>query len=862
MLRGSLGLDLADCAHCPLAYEGRANSPIFGEAVKEEDVKYIVIGEGPGYHEVRLNKPFIGPTGKLVDRILKTVGSNRSEAYLDNVTLCKPPEGLDDKLKRKAASCCLPRLKSNLVKFAGKPILALGAVSAQTLIDRNFSISEMSGTHNVKDVDGSGPRSIIPAFHPAYILHSGEEKQHTADVLFYSIVYDAAKVVKLSRGEITPFSDDIEIELEDESRANQLVLDIIQEAYSLKRITCDTETNGFKRKIINISGQEEEFEHSALETRFAKINAIGLGTENRSISVPWRLIKEETFDAIKKIFEDEGVEKIFQNILYDQCVLYWHGFNIKGPTFDTLLAHHNAYPGLFHGLQKIASQFLLISPWKSDYRSEKDKDLDEHKHLEYCAKDTLVTARLRTILPKHIPATCKSFDVDMKNAQIAFDMHVKGIPVSRKVNQELRDHFVPILKEKKERILGFMGDEAAKDLFIERIAMEYAKVRRNSKSWTDSDDYWERVELRKEEFREKLAKGKFNFNPDYGGHIGPYLMSKNIPLRKLTKKGKISTDKEVLESYGHLSEVRDIIDYRESSKLYSTFVEPIPCYLDENNRFHTNWHVNKASGRWSCSNPTVQNWTKGDEAAGIPNIRKQVVAPPGRIFVGADFDKFEARIIGLYSQDPFILENLEPGRDLHTEVARMALPGFDDLTGTTRSGARDLAKNVEYGYFYNAQASTLWRTIVREKRFSHVTVGQVDKMIRIFKQKMPEVDKWHNSLIRDVVLHKQITIPLDGRRWLFPFGPTDLNFLFNAVVQFFAATIMNAGTAKLYDALPSNSWFCIQQHDSLVTECDETIATEVAKLVEECLSRDVVLEDGRKMNFIAKAKIGKTWAEV
>jgi len=124
----------AECEACPFAFEGGPRRPVFSEHPK--DPKWILIGEGPGFNEVRLGRPFIGMSGEVVMKLLARVGRPRDEIFVGNATLCMPPQGSPDDHRDRAAMACKTRLMLELAQFPGIPVLTLGAVAARAVIPK------------------------------------------------------------------------------------------------------------------------------------------------------------------------------------------------------------------------------------------------------------------------------------------------------------------------------------------------------------------------------------------------------------------------------------------------------------------------------------------------------------------------------------------------------------------------------------------------------------------------------------------------------------------------------------------------------------------------------------------------------
>lgn len=124
----------ARCEECPFSTGGGPTRPVFSEY--PDDPLWIVIGEGPGFHETKQGRPFIGASGQVVNQILHKIGRPRDQLFVGNATLCQPPQGSPVEERERAAACCKPRLQAELAQFPGKPILTLGAVAARAIIPK------------------------------------------------------------------------------------------------------------------------------------------------------------------------------------------------------------------------------------------------------------------------------------------------------------------------------------------------------------------------------------------------------------------------------------------------------------------------------------------------------------------------------------------------------------------------------------------------------------------------------------------------------------------------------------------------------------------------------------------------------
>lgn len=868
--RGSI--EGADCAECPFAKDGKPNRPVPGEG--PANPAWIAIGEGPGFTEVSMGRPFIGASGQMLNKGLEKIKRARSQIWVDNVTLCRPTgEFLGD--RKKAAECCRPRLRRQLAKLPRVPILALGAVAAQAFIGDDFKITEMAGAYYEVSLDKTNQAKhvIIPTLHPAAILRggSGLGGAHSPDIAFWNLVYDIGKVDAIANGRDIRFREnDIVIEESNTRRATRLIEQIIESAYEYGFIAVDTETY-----------VDDDKRHSALQPLVAKLRALGLATPKFAVSLSWSAVTVRARRLVALAFADPRLTVVMHNQLYDRPVLRRHGMEVVTKSDDTMLMHHSAFPGLSHNLQRVGTQYFAISPWKAEYRAGDDS---RHELLTYNAKDTLVTARLRAPLQIAIKKTNseKTYEIDLKMAEYAERMHEVGIPVSREVNQQLLERFTAACRNAKQIIDGAANNPEIRDRLWEWLAREQAKTRRRPKQeakW-DPDDYTARVNVRLNEIQKKADKGKWAWNLRSSAHLVAYLRARGIPLYLQTATGKTAATKEILEQFVHFPEVAALIDYRENEKMLSTFCWRMfdrfrydgkiikYGFADGNDRIHPRWSVHKITGRWGAEAPVIMNVPKADKKRGRPNLRTQFVPRKGRKFVGFDLAQLEARLIALLSGDKFLLDifrhpptTFGPG-DIHTAFASVIWPNFHSLPVDQKKKLRDAVKRPEYGAFYGGSVETLWKNI--KKDFPEVKIEDIARMVQLMQAATPGVTIWHNELMRDVQKPPyEIRSAIYGRRRCFPLGNADINEVYNHPVQSSGADIMDTCLIRIMPRLAKyrEAYAIMQIHDAAVFECWEDDAEALLQDIIEAGTQEHSYR-GNTVAFPVDAKIGDSWAEV
>lgn len=158
--------DLGDCRRCVLA-DGRTQL-VFGEGHPQAEL--VFVGEGPGFEEDRSGRPFVGPAGQLLSRIIEAMHLSRDQVYICNVVKCRPPENRNPLPEEIGA--CRPFLERQLAAIRPKAICALGAVATRTLLDTDAPISTLRGRfHDYRGI------KVMPTFHPSYLLRNPDQKR-------------------------------------------------------------------------------------------------------------------------------------------------------------------------------------------------------------------------------------------------------------------------------------------------------------------------------------------------------------------------------------------------------------------------------------------------------------------------------------------------------------------------------------------------------------------------------------------------------------------------------------------------------------------------------------------------------------
>lgn len=154
------------CHRCFLS-QTRTNV-VFGEG--NTKAKMIFIGEGPGYNEDKMGRPFVGRAGQLLDKMIEAIGLKREDIYITNIVKCRPPNNRNP--LEEESNTCIEFLRWQVKIIDPNIIVCLGAVAARNIIDKDFRITKERGIWFNR-----GKYSIIATYHPAALLRDQGKKR-------------------------------------------------------------------------------------------------------------------------------------------------------------------------------------------------------------------------------------------------------------------------------------------------------------------------------------------------------------------------------------------------------------------------------------------------------------------------------------------------------------------------------------------------------------------------------------------------------------------------------------------------------------------------------------------------------------
>lgn len=161
----ALSLEASTCTRCALA--ATRTKVVFGSG--HPAARLVLVGEGPGRDEDLCGEPFVGRSGKLLDRLVEEeLGTHRANCYITNVVKCRPPQNRDPRPEEMAA--CRPFLDRQLELIAPAVVVTLGNVATRALLGTADGIRSVRGR-----AYPFGEAMLVPTYHPAAALRSGGE---------------------------------------------------------------------------------------------------------------------------------------------------------------------------------------------------------------------------------------------------------------------------------------------------------------------------------------------------------------------------------------------------------------------------------------------------------------------------------------------------------------------------------------------------------------------------------------------------------------------------------------------------------------------------------------------------------------
>ena len=486
----------------------------------------------------------------------------------------------------------------------------------------------------------------------------------------------------------------------------------------------------------------------------------------------------EIVHEFRFVFGDEKIVKIGQNIKYDLSILKNYGLEIRGPLFDTMIAHYLIQPEMRHNLDDLCEQYLNFKKITTDTLiggkglfQTTMRDAAPEKLRDYACEDADLTLQLKLVIEKDLDktGTRKLFDeVEMPLIFVLADMEIAGVNLN---TSELKIYAGVLSKQIVE---------------IEREIIQMAGE---------------------------------NFNVSSPKQLGVILFEKLKidPNAKMTKTKQYSTAEETLEKLADKHPIiARILEFRGLKKLLSTYVEALPLLINpRTKKLHTNYNqAIAATGRLSSTNPNLQNIPIRDENG--RELRKAFIpSDADHTFLSADYSQIELRIMAAMSKDSQMMEAFRNNQDIHSITAsKIYKIPLDQVT----SDMRRKAKTANFGIIYGISAFGLSARL-------NIPRTEAKQLIDGYFENFPDIKKYMDSSIENARSKGYVETIMGRKRYLNDInssnavvrGVAERNAI-NAPIQGSAADVIKIAMVNIWIAMNEQklrSKMILQVHDEL-----------------------------------------------
>lgn len=532
------------------------------------------------------------------------------------------------------------------------------------------------------------------------------------------------------------------------------------------------------------------------------------------------------FEPIANALRRKDVELIGHNAKFDLEVLQQAGAPIDRPVFDTMIAQFLCDPG---------GRGLGLKQLAFDYFGWQMTEITE-----------LIGRGKSQITMREVPVA-QVAPYAGTDADATFRLHEALLPILQQRNQEelflkIEQPLIPVLIDMETtgvaldvKYLGELGGEIS-----ERMRALELQIY-------------------------QLAGGAFNINSTK--QLSDVLFGKlGLPTQGSWKTagGSYSTNADVLDELRDKHEaVALIIEHRELSKLYGTYVDALPQLINpKTGRIHTNFNqVGAVTGRLSSSNPNLQNIPIKSEMG--RRVRKAFVARKGWQLISADYSQVELRILAHMADDPTLKEAFLRDEDIHAATAAAI---YNIVLKDVTPMQRNFAKRINFGIAYGMGAFALAAN-------TGMTVSEAQDFINKYFERFPKVRQWLDMTKRIAAEQGYVETML-GRRRYFPElrkGGAGSSMdqvkrraereAINHPVQGSAADIMKLAMIDVHRALKAGNYqtrMTLQVHDELVFEAPQTELDAVMPLIEDIMEKAF---PRMSVRLKADVKSGRNWDE-
>lgn len=488
----------------------------------------------------------------------------------------------------------------------------------------------------------------------------------------------------------------------------------------------------------------------------------------------------------RKVVENPKVVKVAQNFKFDNQIFVKYGIYVRGTVIDTMLAKYLLNEEKPHGLKPMVAKYL---PEFADYEKyDKFESIDwDKKPLEplarYGCMDTDFTLRLGLFLEKKL--IDKGFynlyrNLIMPASKVLQDAETNGLPIDLQFNDQLQDKYSKLIQETHDKLRSVRqikryqkySLEQRKRDYIDKLTQEIEELSsdpKKAKSVKNREDKISRILAGEYQTNdEKKLIEPINFNSTKQMVDLLYISPKGFkfPIVEYTKDKKNKPTNNPSTSESTLTKILDqdksgfikvLLDLRGLDKMNSTYIVGLRELVQSDNKVHPTFLIHgTTSGRLSSKNPNGQNIPK---VMVNPDIKKQFIPPPGKLFLTYDYSQAELRILAHLAKEETMLEWFITGKDIHLASAcKKYHEDYGEILKIYEDEQHELyplwkkrrkqAKTINFGIVYEQSAHKLAESLSTPEEKVDDSEGQqfLDEYFTTFPKIKKFMDKQHKFM--------------------------------------------------------------------------------------------------------------------
>ncbi len=531
-------------------------------------------------------------------------------------------------------------------------------------------------------------------------------------------------------------------------------------------------------------------------------------------------ITEQNITKIKDILANEKIKKIHYNLKKDLEVLHNHQLELKGETYDVMLAAYVLDPGKKNDLAKLVLQELgeEIKEDKNQGQLGLDIESETEKTEKNCQRADYIF-KLKTIYEKKIQEISQEqtkennlhtvfCNLEMPLVKVLAEMEINGVYLNTIIFQGIAEKIQVRIKKLEEIIYKLAGRQFNLNSPKQLAGILFEELKLPTKN---------------------IKKGKNNFS------------TASSELQKLKEENKI---------------IAKIEEYREIFKLKTTYLDTLPLLVDKNSRVHSTFNqAVTATGRLSSSDPNLQNIPTKSELGQL--LRVAFEATDGWCLISADYSQIDLRVMAHMSEDKKMIDLFWRGEDIHqATAAEINKVTMSKVTQKMRRAAKALNFGIIYGMgtFGFAQSAGISRE-------------EAKKFIQAYFEKFIGVTQYIKETKKKAKQDGYVETQMGRRRYIpeinspnFQVQNSAERMAINMPIQGMSADIVKLAMIKVYAELKDNPQvrMILQIHDEIILEVKEEVAESIAQKIKNIMEQVYKL----KVPLMVNIKMGANWGEL